>query len=264
MPIGILHSLLDRPEPDAHVVQLYRDHNSLARNVARGPPSRGRGVVIATPEHRQAFREQLERRAVDVVAAEKETKLLFLDAVQTLGRFMVDGRPEWHRFETFITAVVKPIYPNPGARVQAYGEMVGILWMAGEYSAAIKLEDFWNRILSTLGASLFCSYPIDVFGPEFVHSSVHAILCDHTHVLPAEETESLESAIRGAINQVLGYEGARQVHSQIESSRKAAWGVVPSPEQMILWLREHLPDLAPEILRIARHGALKQTSPLAS
>lgn len=103
-----------------------------------------------TPAHREAFRQDLENRGVDVGSVEQSAKLLFLDAEQTLGRFMVNGRPEWGRFEKFVSAAVRSLGHTAGGRVRAYGEMVGILWTSGEYSAAIKLEEFWNRILGSL------------------------------------------------------------------------------------------------------------------
>jgi hypothetical protein len=135
--------------------------------------------------------------------------------------------------------------------IRAYGEMVGLLWMDGEYSAAIKLEDHWNRILGSLDAVLYCSYPIDVFGSEFAPGGVHAILCDHTHMLPAEDAEVLENCVRCAMDQVLGSEAANY-GAMMETSRPAGWGTVSSAERMILWVRENLPDSAAEIMRRAR------------
>ena len=142
--------------------------------------------------------------------------------------------------------------------MRAYGEMVGVLWTSGEYSAAIKLEEFWNRILGSLGASLFCSYPIDVFGPEFKHSGVHAILCDHTHLLPGDAGHSLEECIRRAMDEVLG-KRAQEVRSRMEAKCRPGWGIVPAAEGMILWLRENLPEFAAEILCRARRYYGEQT-----
>ena len=246
--------LLDSPRPQDHFVQLYTDDNALAQNVGRylseGFNEGDAGIVIATPEHREAFRSNLHSRKVHVDSLEQTRQLLFLDAARTLSRFMVNGRPEWSRFEATIFSAVESL-ARDGRRVRAYGEMVGLLWTSGEYSAAIKLEDHWNRILGSLGAVLYCSYPIDVFGKEFEATGVHAILCDHTHLLPRDEAEVLESALRRAIDAVAGSKVAN-FDQTAETSWPAKWGAVPSAERMILWVRQNLPNSAPEILSRAR------------
>jgi hypothetical protein len=230
----------DRQSPHDHFVELYTDEDVLASNVGRylseGVRKGQPGIVVATPAHCAAFRRS---------AGEAATRILFLDAEQTLSRFMVNGRANWQRFETTIRAAVASIDRTPGQRIRAYGEMVGLLWTRGEYSAAIELEDFWNRILASLGAVLYCAYPIDIFGQEFQAASVHAILCDHTHLLPARESEILQSSILTAVSEVLGMDAG-------EFSAPAPWGAVPSAERMILWLRETHPNTAPAILSRAR------------
>jgi hypothetical protein len=235
-------------------VQLYTDDDALVRNVGRylaeGVRNGEAGIIIATPEHSEAFRSNLRGRAVDVPLLEGSRKLLFLNAAKTLSRFMVRGRPDWSRFEATITNAFRSL-TRDGRPVRAYGEMVGLLWAAGEYSAAIRLEGFWNRILGSLSAALYCAYPIDLFGDEFEASAIHAILCDHTHLLPADEAEILEDALQGAMEQVVG-QNVRTSQWMRETPWPDAWGAVPSPERMILWLRENLPNSAPEILDRAR------------
>ena len=97
--------LLDRPEPGRTSFSSTLTIAALARNVGRylseGFLQGDCGIVIATPAHREPFRQDLENRGVDVRSLEQSAKLLFLDAEQTLGRFMVNGRPEWGRFEKF-------------------------------------------------------------------------------------------------------------------------------------------------------------------
>jgi hypothetical protein len=219
---------------------LYSDEEVLASNVGRyllqGVGEGQLGIVIATPAHCSAFR---------AVIGEAGTRVRYLDAEQTLSRFMVNGRPNWQRFQTTISSAVESLDRVPGQRIRAYGEMVGLLWTSGEYSAAIELEDFWNRILASLGAALYCAYPIDIFGPEFQAASVHGILCDHTHLIPARESEILETSLRTAMSEVLRVDAG-------EFDVPAPWGTVPSAERLILWLRETHPNTAPAILSRAR------------
>jgi hypothetical protein len=82
--------------------------------------------------------------------------------------------------------------------------MVGILWKSRQYAAAVRLEQFWNKLLSRSSFSLYCAYRIDVFGIEFHGAALDALLCTHTHLVPAEMNGSCESAINRAIEEIVG------------------------------------------------------------
>jgi DcmR-like sensory protein len=265
--VGDWRDLLDQPDPEVHFVQLYSDDRALARNVGRylaaGVEQGDCAIAITTPAHRVAFREAIQSRGVDVASAEQDGKLLFLDAEQILSRFMVGGLPQWQRFETCIARAVRSMNNHTGKPLRAYGEMVGILWTSGEYSAAIQLEEFWNRIIGTLGASLFCSYPIDVFGPEFDRNGVHAILCDHTHLLPGTDDQLLSVSIRRAMNEVLG-KATGEMNPDIEEGCPPEWGSVPPAEVMLLALRQRFPEFAAEIIDRARRYSGEHTLSCAS
>jgi hypothetical protein len=251
-----LEALLEYPNTNAHIVQFYDDDRALARNVGKyiaeglsqGCPS----VVIATDAHRALFCEELRLLGADVSQAVYERRLVFLDAQHTLNRFMVDGLPEWDRFRRSITSAVEALGRHDHASIRAYGEMVGLLWVSGEYSAAIRLEEFWNRILSELGADLYCSYPIDLFSTDFQSSAVHAILCDHTHLVPWEDDRNITSALRLAIGEVIGSPRLADTYDRMNATSRKGWGEVPEAERMVLWLRENLPDSTGEILRRTR------------
>jgi len=246
--------LLDHPEPEEHFVQLYgKDDQLLAQNVSRYLREglrRGDGLlVIATAEHRGSFVRQLnDERAY--ARAVLEGRLVFLDAEATLSRFMVDGEPDQARFESVIgdaLAGVRSRAVHTGIR--AYGEMVGVLWKAGQFSAAVRLEELWNRLLQSSDVSLFCSYPIDVFSPEFKPASVDALLCAHTHMVPTDS--ALEGALNRAMAEVLG-DRVEDLRRLIQANHRPAWGMVPKPEAIILWLRNNLPGSADRILDRAR------------
>jgi DcmR-like sensory protein len=246
--------LLDHPEPEGHFVQLYgKDDRALARNVGRYLSEglrRGDGLlVIATAEHRgMLVRHLKQERAYS--RAVLEGRLVFLDAAATLKRFMVDGEPDQGRFESVVGEALRSVQARAGhTGVRAYGEMVGLLWTAGQYSAAVRLEELWNEVLEANSISLFCAYPIDVFGPEFHLASVDALLCAHTHVVPADN--ALEGALNKAMDEVLGtrVDGLRRL---IQANYRPAWAVLPKAEAMILWLRNNLPGSAEVILARAR------------
>lgn len=183
--------LLKEADPAAHVVQLYgQDRQLLTRNVRRylvEGLQRGDGLlVIATAEHSYAFAQALSDDAA-YQAAVREGRLVFLDAEITLARFMVDGQPDWDLFERTVGGIAQDVRSRASTGgLRAYGEMVGLLWKAGQIAAAVRLEEYWSRLLAASSFSLFCAYPIAHDGATRT-DELDAILAAHTHCLPATD-----------------------------------------------------------------------------
>ena len=254
--------LLDHANPEGHLVQLYgKDDRLLTRNVSRFLAEglrRGDGLLtIATPEHSGSVARQL-RPEPAYSRAILEGRLVFLDAQATLDRFLVDGQPDRARFESVVGDALRGVQARAGhTGVRAYGEMVGLLWTAGQRPAAVRLEEYWNRLLHSSNISLFCAYPIDVFDDEFRVEQVDALLCAHTHMVPIDD--ELEFALNRAMNEVLG-DRVTGLRSLIKANHRPSWGEVPRSEAVILWLRNNLPGSAREIIGLAR----QYYQPLAS
>ena len=249
--------LLASPKPHSHFVQFYEaDDHLLARNVSlylgQGL-QRGEGVlVVAAAEHCDAFARQLSQLGIDAQAALIGGQLTFLDAREMLGTFMVDRKPDHARFQKSVGCVVREMRERIGfAGLRVYGEMVGILWSSGQYSAAFQVEEFWNELLESVDFSLFCGYPIDVFGREFQADSIYALLCDHTHVLPAGANNDMERAVSQAMAEILAWSG-QDLQPGTKTGRPSAWAALPSAESKILWLRNNAPDSADDVLTRAR------------
>ncbi len=251
-----LLDVLEAPPPCSHYLQLYDlDRLPLAQNVAayisEGLKRREGAIIIATPEHREIFREELRKRDIDAGIPLVESGLLFLDAHETLSRFLIDGEPDEARFREVIVSAISQVRAARPAGLRAYGEMVAVLWSAGRRASAIGLERFWNALLRDRDFSLFCAYPIDIFSPDFQIPRVDALLCDHTHLIPTGEQDKLAGALNFAIDKVLGPE-AESLKTLIKANYRPAWAVLPEAEGIILWLRNNLPQQADEILDIAR------------
>ncbi len=246
----------ERPSqrPDRHLVQFYDAEPSiLIDNVATfvedGLRAGESVLVIAAPEHVDAFLGALGKNRT---AHEPRSRLLtVLDARATLDEFMVDGRPDWRLFEQTVGGAVRGLRrANPEGGLRAYGEMVGLLWTDGMTEAAVQLENFWNVLLGGDDFTLFCGYPVDIFGDEFTAAHVHDVLCSHSHVVSAGAAASIESALERAIEEVLGAGGAAS--HEIAASRHDAWAVTPTAEATILWLRSRRPEHVDEVLARAR------------
>lgn len=257
--------LLEELEPHVHLVQLYgEDDHLLARNVGQylsNGLSRGDGLfVIASEEHRDAFFAELAVRGADPVAAIERGWLVMLDVRETLDRFMVDGWPDRERFERVLGGMLKALASHVrGAGIRAYGEMVGVLWQEGQRDAAIRLEEYWNDLLGAHTFSLYCAYPIDVFGRDFQMSSVDGVLCTHTHLLPAGD--ELEGAIERAMAELLGPR-VDALKPLIRANFRPAWAALPRGEALVLWLRNNLPHESDRILARARQH-LRTASPVS-
>jgi hypothetical protein len=253
-----LEEILEAPAPHAHVVQLYgSDDRTLAHHVSlyliEGLKRREGLLVIATEEHTASFIEEMARLGADPEAAVGDGQLVLLDAEATLARFMTAGQPDWNLFESTIKAAINDLQSQPRqAGLRAYGEMVGVLWNAGKYAAAIRLEQFWNRLLGSHSFNLFCAYPIDVFSSEFQIAALDALLCAHTHVVPAGVAGDLETAVNRSMDDILGRR-AEGLRSLMDANFRPAWAVIPRAEANILWIRNNLPDEAESILGRAKH-----------
>jgi hypothetical protein len=129
--------------------------------------------------------------------------------------------------------------------------MVGLLWKEGNRTSAIRLEQFWNRLIRATESNLFCAYSIDVFGKDFQIAEVDGLLCAHTHLLPSATDKDLESSVNRAMDEVLGPKADR-LRPLIKANYRPSWAAIPRGEALILWLRSNLADEADEILSRAR------------
>jgi hypothetical protein len=75
-----------------------------------------------------------------------------------------------------------------GENIRIFGEMVGLLWSEGQHSAAIHLEELWNRFLETKRAALYCAYPIDVLEGKPASDALNSLFAAHTHICAGPRT----------------------------------------------------------------------------
>jgi hypothetical protein len=249
--------LLANAAPERHLVQLYQaDERLLTRNVSRYLSEglkHGDGlVVVATAKHIADVGDELKALGSEVEAAKQEGGLFLGDAHEMLASLMVDGQPDWDRFESTVGVAVREIRARAGKNgLRAYNETAGILWKEGQRSSAIRFEQLWNKLIRSTESSLFCAYPIDVFGKDFQIAEVDALLCAHTHLLPSAIDSDLESSVDRAMDEVLGSKADR-LRPLIKANYRPSWAAIPKGEALILWLRRNLPDHADEILSRSR------------
>jgi hypothetical protein len=130
--------------------------------------------------------------------------------------------------------------------------MVGVLWKARQFAAAIRLEQLWNKLLEQSSFSLYCAYAIDVFGKEFAVANLDNVLCTHTHLVPSQPDGTLEAALNRSMDEILGSK-ADALRILIKANYRPAWAVMPAAEAIVLWLRKNLPEQADHIVARARY-----------
>jgi PAS domain S-box-containing protein len=176
-----------------HSVQFYSDDkyliSVLARFIGSAVGAGDAAIVIATPPHRTELAERLSARGIDVARAVQQGRYVALDAEETLSRFMVDGWPDEARFVEMMGEVVlhaRSTVQDEHGRLALFGEMVALLWDAGNSEAALRLEQMWNLIAQSHSFSLVCGYPLTHFYREEHGEHFQKICAEHSAVIPDE------------------------------------------------------------------------------
>jgi len=168
-----------------HAVRFYQDRASLARLAAgfigEGFIASMPAIVLATPAHADAILAELRSRTFDVERLLATGELIVLDADAMLLRLMVDGTPNSRLFQQVMIPVIEKACNGRRDRVvRLYGEMVDVLWKAGETVAATRLETLWNQLAQTHAFSLLCGYSMGNF---YKDAAQEEIRMHHSHVL---------------------------------------------------------------------------------
>jgi signal transduction histidine kinase len=213
-----------------HFVQFYESDEfllgSLGGYVDAGLAGDEACVVVATGERRAGLDAHLQARGHDPRAARARGQFLSLDAAETLSKFMNSGAPEPSRFEEVVGGLVARAGGGQ-RRVRIFGEMVALLWGAGNRDAAIRLEGLWNELQQQRAFQLFCAYPMTHFGGEENDGPLGHVCASHTRVIPAESYTALSGgderlrAIVGLQRKALALEAEIGERKQTESVLRA-------------------------------------------
>jgi PAS domain S-box-containing protein len=230
--------LLAKPDEGNHIVHFYEDEEFLfgavahfaAAGLAAGEPV----LIVATEPHRVAFVERLRHNGANPDVALASGQITMLDAHQTLMRFMVGNEPSWDRFGATIAPVLEQCRATrTAARVRVFGEMVDLLWRAGNRAAAVRLEDFWNELARLQSFTLLCAYAMGNFYMPGDGEPFDRVCRRHSHVIPPvesarsvrsletelEQRKQLESVLRDAVHKRMAAAGALEEKSAWDNER---------------------------------------------
>ncbi|MDB4904895.1 MAG: hypothetical protein JWQ63_4176 [Mucilaginibacter sp.] len=180
--------------PDDHVVQIYENDdvllNTLAYFVGDGFNADGSVIVIATPDHLKQLDELLLKSGFNLDILIAKDQYIPVDAAETLSKFMVNGWPDEKYFMETAVGLMKRAQKN-GGQIRAFGEMVALLWERGDSSAAIHLEQLWNKLCAVEDFCLFCAYPKSAFINDASASIMH-VCTAHSKIIAADENLDME------------------------------------------------------------------------
>ena len=160
-----------------HVVQFYGGEfpaGSVAGFLREGIDQGEVCIVIAEPHH---------VRAVDALL-DRSGKCIYVDAEETLAKFMVAGRPDRTKFMDTVEDMVQQAAEAGGGKVRAFGEMVVLLCQRGEAEAAHDVEVLWNEVAARNDLRLLCSYPISAVEGRS-HGFAKPLRDTHSHAVPS-------------------------------------------------------------------------------
>ena len=249
-------SLLRTPQPCDHLIQLYTDEAFFARVVSEfletGFADGAGAVVMATPAHVEAITARLAGARIDVAAALARRQLVVADAEATLAEFMVDGMPDRAKFVAAITPALDRIRAAGYRQVRAFGEMVDLLW-DHNLPATVALEALWNELLADRRVSLLCAYRIDNFDRAAHRGALHQLTQEHTHLIPVEDYERLETAVTRAYADVFGSLGDPALLREHVVAAHKSPAVMPGAQTALVALRGLSGDIADAVLERAHH-----------
>lgn len=176
---------LAEPMSRDHLVHPYSDEQTLIEALAvYAGVGLGKGeaiVLVVTPEHAASLRARLQADGFDVEDLERWGQFRVLDASSVLASFLVDGLPSGQAFRALCAGLVAEArLGSRSGRIRVYGEMVDLLCLRGQESAALALEMLWNEALDAHCIPLLCAYHVPKGG-----SLSDPLTQAHSHLVPS-------------------------------------------------------------------------------
>ena len=174
-----------------HSVQFYSEDGALIERlcgiVNSGLQVGNSIVIVATAEHRQELVKQLDKARINIRPHVRHGRFAMFDAAEILETFMVNGRPDRLRFTTSVgrlLAEAKKSARSGKRELTVFGEMVALLWEAGNRDGALELEALWNDAMNDSAFHLHCAYPRRCFSAHDGDQHTFADVCSsHSHIV---------------------------------------------------------------------------------
>jgi hypothetical protein len=183
------------PQRPMHVVAFYEEEGFLGSAVTDfllDGVRRGETVcIIATAGHREAFAAGLAATGIDVERRRLEGRYIELDAAGTLASLRSDGALDTAAIRRQVGDWLASAAAD-GRRIRIYGEMVALLWDAGDLYLTLELEQLWEELTAGVAMPVLCGYPMRGFDTPETTALFHAV-CDHHTGVTTESYAQLGS-----------------------------------------------------------------------
>jgi len=210
--------------PIDHFVQFYETDSfllsSLTSFFGTGLDIGDSCVVVANSKRRAGLEENLVASGRDIELARSANRFLSIDDGELLAEFMVDGRPDAALFYDKIGGIIENA-AAAGSRVRIFGEMVARLWAEKNHSAAIQLEELWNKVAERYPFALYCAYPLRAFDGDGHAEPLFHICNGHTRVIPGESYSALNEAEDRLRTIVMLQQKAARLEAEIAKRQEA-------------------------------------------
>ncbi len=249
-------TVLGAPAEGQHVAQLYTQADFLVRAVTHFVVAglrRGEAVLLVVrTTHHPAIVRHLEDAGFGLEGLSRRGQVTLLDAAQTLGALLVDGRPDRARFQAVIGGAVEASLAAGYPRLRAFGEMVDILRPVS-LTAALELEKLWNELLTARRISLLCGYSVDAFDPEAYRGLLQDVSAAHSHLVPVEDYARLDQAVDSAFVEIFGAARDARFFRRTFIDHYQRPAAMPDAQAAILATRQFVPEAVVALLDRARH-----------
>jgi DNA-binding NarL/FixJ family response regulator len=172
-----------------HEVGLHSDEASLLEDYARFSEAAVRAgtslIVVLSQRRADLLHQKLRARGVDVDGALRQGRYLVLEVLDTVSRFLIDGRLDEARFWSAATTLIIEAARAVGGsrrRVAACGECAPTLMREGMVQAAMALERLWDDVARTFDVDVFCGYLIGDLRCDGDNPALETICASHSAV----------------------------------------------------------------------------------
>jgi hypothetical protein len=195
-----------------HVVQLYRKEQELVSTVTGYTLAAFHEdhavLFVATRHNCRQFRNELEARGVDVRSALDRGQLAFVTVEEVLLRILRDNQPDAVQFERLVRTLLARCRRDGRFRhVHIYGEIVNVLWQAGNSSATLRLEELWNELREVEPFTLYCGFHVDRSPADLLKGPMANVIHTHSKLIEPRPPASDDGAPRAAFVELADLKG---------------------------------------------------------
>ncbi len=217
--------------------------------------------MIATQTTRDYFLEHIQNAGFDVEELVSSGLLTMIDAETTIDRLMKYSVPDWDEFARIVGTAVARAERLGRHTTRVYGDLVNLLWQSNRERAAIRVEEYWNKLARKHRFSIFCGYVVDCNDRAAYAGPLHEIGRTHSTVIASEEDTPFSRALERACSDVYGISVALLLKLS-KSENVVGENRLPTSWRTLRWLMKSMPVSGESVfLRTLRYFRDREKQP---